>query len=257
MDQSTAPQMRKLKILCFHGFNNNIEVLRFMTQSFRDLFDEIADFHFIDAPYEIDESIIPAEPALAKLGFKGPFKAWFAPIPINQKKVDKELKEYIETHEALPDGLKFRVSNGIEKSIDLVKETIEQHGPFDGVLSFSQGSAMFRIFNAMTQLIHADRYKNLEMPRFIISFAGAVFLEYLLHVDDRLYGPSDCLMTGIDSLHVYGLADPLVDHCRQEVGLYNSGPQTIKNVVIHSGGHKVPNKFTSDQLDVIQKFVMY
>lgn len=84
------------------------------------------------------------------------------------------------------------------------------------------------------------------MPKFIISFAGAVFREYLLLMDGKLYGPDECHVKGVDSLHIYGTADPLVEHCRREYGLYKDSPDTFKSVIAHEGGHKVLNKFTKD-----------
>ncbi len=84
-----------------------------------------------------------------------------------------------------------------------------------------------------------------------------MFLEYLLLIDDKIYGPMDCLVNGIDSLHIYGSADPLVEHCRREVNLYVNSPETLKDVIVHDGGHKVLNKFSREHLDVIEKFMMY
>jgi len=84
------------------------------------------------------------------------------------------------------------------------------------------------------------------MPKFIISFAGAVFLEYLLLMDGKLYGPTESHVKGVDSLHIYGTGDPLVEHCRREFGIYTASPETIKSVIAHEGGHKVLNKFSKD-----------
>ena len=110
----------------------------------------MAEFYFLEAPHSINPAVIPPEPALTKLGFEGPFKAWFAPIPISHKRVEKELSNYVSTHEPLPEGLKYNIFTGIEMSVDLIADVIRKEGPFDGVLSFSQGSAMFRVFNSVT-----------------------------------------------------------------------------------------------------------
>jgi hypothetical protein len=39
---------RKLRILCLHGFNNNIESFTYMTEGIRLLLKDVATFHFID-----------------------------------------------------------------------------------------------------------------------------------------------------------------------------------------------------------------
>jgi Serine hydrolase (FSH1) len=121
-----------------------------MTQGFREHFASLADFHFIDAPYDIDPEILPPEPALTQRGFLPPFKAWFMPMPMNGKSVVDMVQEYADSHDPLPEDLEYHVSVGIEKSVDLVADTIREHGPFDGALSFSQGCAVFRIFNFVT-----------------------------------------------------------------------------------------------------------
>ena len=62
-------QQKKLKILCLHGFNNTKEAFEFMTKGFRDLFSEMADFYFMDAPLVIDPAKMAPEPALVSRGF--------------------------------------------------------------------------------------------------------------------------------------------------------------------------------------------
>lgn len=99
MENKKAPQFkialpineapRKLKILCLHGFNNHKEVFTYMTRGFREILSEVADFHFIDGPFDIDEFVIPPEPALVERGFKPPFKGWFSLIPLGEDLIEK------------------------------------------------------------------------------------------------------------------------------------------------------------------------
>jgi hypothetical protein len=55
---------KKLKILCLHGFNNNVETFNFMTEGVRAIMKEVADFFFVDGSYTIDENLLKPEPAL-------------------------------------------------------------------------------------------------------------------------------------------------------------------------------------------------
>ena len=88
---------KKLKILCLHGWNNNIESFTYMTQGLRDQFSEVADFHVMNGPFDIDPTLWPSEPALIAKGFNPPFKSWFKNIPeelqkqllLNDKPSDK------------------------------------------------------------------------------------------------------------------------------------------------------------------------
>jgi len=71
---------RKLKVLCLHGFNNNIDSFGYMTKGIRDKFSEIADFHIINAPFDMDPIEYPPEEGLVSRGFKPPFKQWWQHI---------------------------------------------------------------------------------------------------------------------------------------------------------------------------------
>lgn len=68
---------KRLKILCLHGYNNNAETMKYMADGVTAMMKDIADFHFLDAPFDIDPVTQAGEPGLLKLGFKGPFKRWF------------------------------------------------------------------------------------------------------------------------------------------------------------------------------------
>jgi hypothetical protein len=47
---------------------------------------------------------------------------------------------------------------GLEEAVDYVANYLRIHGPFDGVLCFSQGGIFFRHFYNITQMIDPDRY---------------------------------------------------------------------------------------------------
>jgi hypothetical protein len=47
----------------------------------------------------------------------------------------------------------------MKRSVDAVVKASEAHGPFDGVLSFSQGAAFFRALYFYTQVLYPEQYK--------------------------------------------------------------------------------------------------
>ena len=53
-------------------------------------------------------------------------------------------------------------------------------------------------------------------PKFIISFSGAVFRNYLSFIDRKLYGAFDFTLNGINSMHISGKKDPLYFITRKE-----------------------------------------
>jgi hypothetical protein len=225
-----------------------------MTQGFRDLIGGVAEFDFFEGPFEVNEDIIPPEPALIKRGFKTPFRAWFYPIPAEGKQVEDLIAEYLKSHN-LPEDLEARAAIGFEESVDALANKIRKDGPFDGVMSFSQGCAVFRTLNFFVKNIKPEKYKDVQLPKFVISQAGSVFIEYLALLDGKLYGPTDYKVKGVDSLHIFGSADPLYEYCLREPGVYADSPDVMKQLIVHTEGHKVFHRFTKDQMTILQSFL--
>jgi hypothetical protein len=65
--------------------------MAFMTEGLRDIMRDIAEFHFLDAPFELKPEIVPGEPGLLKHGFKGPFWSWS-----NRAKKTPEVRKLLE-----------------------------------------------------------------------------------------------------------------------------------------------------------------
>ena len=168
-----------------HGFNNNTETFTFMTEGMREMMKDIAEFYFVEGSYTLDEKMVPPEPALAERGFKGPFKSWFEPIIAPGSEEKKLIAEYQKRFPLAKEdgGGVYRISKNSKRSVDEIVKASMIHGPFDGVLSFSQGSAMYRVLYLHTQVLHKSEYEDFVFPRFILSFSGAVFNEYLLLID--------------------------------------------------------------------------
>jgi hypothetical protein len=52
--KGAAAALKKLRVLCLYGYNNNIECFKLMTQEFRARFEHVADFIFIEAPHALN-----------------------------------------------------------------------------------------------------------------------------------------------------------------------------------------------------------
>ena len=100
---------RKLQILCFHGYYNNVEVARYQFDYYIHIFRESVDFHFINGPYECEDVF---DTALYKMFAGGPFYGWIK-------------------------NLRSGKSTGWKESVSRVVEYMNEHGPFDGVMGFS------------------------------------------------------------------------------------------------------------------------
>ena len=117
----------------------------------------------------------------------------------------------------------YRVNVGVEESTETIVNAIKEFGPFDGVASFSQGSAIFRAFMFYTHVINPEPYKYLQFPKFVISFGGGVFKDILLKLDGKYYSTASDFKCRIDSMHIYGTKDVFFDKCEMEPSLYLPG----------------------------------
>ena len=159
---------RKLKVLCFHGYNSDKNVMEYQMRHFRLVFGEVIDFEIIDAPFECQEP--PVEEMKRFLPNRDAhFKSW--------------LKFYGWGTE---EEKKTKVPNcvyGLEEATQYIIDVLKgPKGPFDGVLGFSQGGIIFRHFYNITQKIDRETYlvpgsqrQVFEMPKFFMTVASPVF----------------------------------------------------------------------------------
>ncbi|KAL4887854.1 serine hydrolase FSH [Aspergillus ambiguus] len=121
-----------MKILCLHGYGTNIEIMQYQLSGIMGGADPSWEFHFLQSETECPA----ASPELEKI-FSGPFYCW-------SRLFDAE---------------------SIGAAHDLIEEAIDEHGPFTGVLGFSQGAAIM----ASYVLEHAAAHPNEPLPfRFAI-----------------------------------------------------------------------------------------
>ncbi|PYI36632.1 hypothetical protein BP00DRAFT_386626 [Aspergillus indologenus CBS 114.80] len=101
-----------MKILCLHGYGTGPEILRHQLSGLRRDADPSWEFHFLSG--EIECSPAPGIEGT----FPGPYYCW-------TRSFDSE---------------------SVDAAHALIEEAIEEHGPFDGVLGFSQGAAVMTSF---------------------------------------------------------------------------------------------------------------
>mmetsp|Transcript_40510 Transcript_40510/g.49128 ORF Transcript_40510/g.49128 Transcript_40510/m.49128 type:complete len:233 (-) Transcript_40510:150-848(-) len=110
----------KLRILCLHSFRTNAESMKMMMAlaGFSQKYADLADFVYAESPHICTpEQEAKIEPMMKKI-FPGPYRQWWT---------------------ASEDGLTY---HGWKESITHIKDFMTLHGPFDGVLGFSQGAAL-------------------------------------------------------------------------------------------------------------------
>ena len=82
---------------------------------------------------------------------------------------------------------------------------MKDNGPFDGVLTFSQGGILFRHLDRTLFLIDSDTYRDVHpiFPKFLIALGGPLFQWQSFQYKGDWY-KEDCSLIGVDSCHLYG-----------------------------------------------------
>ncbi|KUJ13196.1 uncharacterized protein LY89DRAFT_687410 [Mollisia scopiformis] len=188
------------RILCLHGSGSSAEIMETQIANIRSLLPSTYVFDFLDAPIECD--------AAAELEglFPGPYYCFF----------DKYSEEEMQ------------------KAIEFVHEVVEEDGPYDCVMGFSQGASVAAAYIAQQQL---------QGPFKEVSFKLAVFLCAALvppqiTTNEPLSNAIGALgLIDIPTVHVIGRKDP----CQaQSLGLVKSCTSSMAQVLLTDGGHDVP-----------------
>mmetsp|Transcript_24456 Transcript_24456/g.39433 ORF Transcript_24456/g.39433 Transcript_24456/m.39433 type:complete len:154 (-) Transcript_24456:208-669(-) len=117
---------------------------------------------------------------------------------------------------------------GVEASMRKLETYIAEKGPFDGILGFSQGGAAAAVLCA----------QNPHSFKFAVIISGFVPRdEALLKCLEEARQP--LALSGLQSLHVWGTKDTLVDNKRSRELLDYFG-EAAKHFE-HTGGHFVPS----------------
>ena len=110
---------------------------------FRQVFSEVLDFTVEDGPFEVPDLPL-AELKRFLTDGRTKFRSWLK-LP------------RLETEPP-------NVAYGLEESVDYLVNILRTHGPFDGVLAFSQGGIIFRHFHRITQEINPEAFRHPADP---------------------------------------------------------------------------------------------
>ncbi|KAJ1898457.1 Ovarian cancer-associated protein 2 [Kickxella alabastrina] len=213
--------MHKPKILCLHGFAESASVFRIRTRTLRALLASHAELIYLDAPVNIGDLHLTFQDTADTQGAPSDFTnlGWWW----------KRAGKHIELR-------------GLGLSLALVAKTLEEQGPFIGILGFSQGGCLAAIIAALLQQQHDQKHKKhvngLAFPveishppvKFVIV-AGAFPLDTAEH--QALYGEK----IQAASLHMMGAYDTVVAaESSQKLMRCFEAPQVFE----FEGGHFIP-----------------
>ena len=146
---------------------------------------------------------------------------------------------------------------GMEQGLARIAETIQNNGPFDGVIGFSQGGAGAAIVASLLEVGRKDAFAAVRSkdptkfayPKSFIKEDGSPIQPPLSFavVYSGFAAPSE-LYSGFYEpkiktpvLHFLGSLDTLVDEKRSRI-LVDSCEAAHERVVIHPGGHFLPSQ---------------
>ena len=212
--QDKRPQ---LKILCLHGFRQTAGSLLGRTIGLRRRVTMEIDWLFVDAPHMLAP---PPSNSAPPPSSSAPPPSSSAPPPEAAARRCWKLECVDENQQ------------GLTESLSRIQAFVDQHGPFDGVMGFSEGAAMASI------LCRMQKEGRLRFGfRFCILASG-----YVPRIGHPSSSPID-----LPSLHIFGgrgeanqEADDQVPASESEKLLESFTDSIRRRVFRHGSGHLIP-----------------
>lgn len=214
----------RLRVLALHAHRTSAEVLRRQLQlaRFAHQFPAV-ELHFLDAPHAASGA---PDPLVTRLMPEGPFFEWW------DRRDDA----------AGGGGCTY---HGLDATLEHVAACCRAHGPFDGVLGFSQGAICAGVLLAVAHAAEAERAPpGLDRFRFAILYSG------MRARDPAVLGLYDQPLR-VPTVHLWGdREDPaFAAECAKLAGAFQD-----PLVLSHPRGHVVP-ALDEDQRAAVQAFL--
>jgi len=230
-----------MKFLCLHGKGTSAEIFEMQTEGFRNLLPEHFDYDFLEGEKEV-----PPAPLVAKV-FPGPYMSYLTDYSVGS----------------------------IEEQHEFIMNIVDEEGPFDGVMGFSQGASL-----AASILIHHQIEKPWLPPPFRVAvFLCAIYAHSRNSLDGKdvtdkvpaselpdrrrstdsgyssdddsgrdsirvFYADSTKARIQIPTAHLYGENDSYLHESLEIVDLCD---QRLSLEFKHKGGHEVPMDAVSNK----------
>jgi len=208
-----------LRLLALHGWRTSGDILTYQTGALQAHLE--ADFSFATAPHPAKG---PPDSAVAQV--YGPLNMEYFEWFLKEKHVEPETDEE-----------KAQRSIELETSMNMLLDMLKTADPpFDGILGFSQGA------NMATRLAYYMEQQQLPLFRFVILIGGVPPYD----LETAAASGKSPLALATPSLHIHGLADPLLPYSQRLVGMYaqQQQQQQLPCVLQHEEGHNIPSMKT-------------
>ena len=213
---ASATARAKFRVLCLHGFAQDAATFRAKTGAVRKQLRGTCEFYFVDAPHDVSgafERGVGASDASPR--------AWFTSAE------NARANANASTDEGWTRPAMSREYIGWDESLDVLRAFQASHGPFDGVLGFSQGSTA-----AAAALADDDELR--ASVKFVVLVAGFEPRDARMVANMNATSPFS-----MPSLHVHGDKDALITRERASE-LAARFDSTRREFFFHDGSHGVP-----------------
>jgi predicted esterase len=206
--------MTLLKILFLHGYTYSGPIFSAQTELLQNAVLKSfpsADFHFPTAPNSLKPENLP-NPPLGDEKDRSSYYGWWL-------------------HSSFKSEL-----GGFAEGLESIISYMATHGPFTGIIGFSQGAVLAAIVAAIMEHKQLSQWNKYQHPklRFVVCYSGNLLPgdEYKRFYETKVTTPV---------LHVLGTSDKVVPAFRS-LELAESCEGADKNgwIIRHSGGHLVP-----------------
>ncbi|XP_057491896.1 uncharacterized protein LOC130777506 [Actinidia eriantha] len=192
---------RKPRFLCLHGFRTSADILEKQLRRWPEVVLGRLDLVFLDAPY----------PARGKSDVEGfydpPYYEWF-----------QFSQDYAEFY-------------NFEECLAFIEDYMVKHGPFDGLLGFSQGAILSAALPGMQK--HGVALTKVPKIKFVIILAGGKFGGCLFGMP-KLASNAFSSPVKSPSLHIIGEADFLKEPGTELLEAFEE-----PFVIYHPKGHTI------------------
>ncbi|XP_004490411.2 uncharacterized protein [Cicer arietinum] len=211
MENENKNMERKPRFLCLHGFRTSAEIMKTQMHKWPQSVLDKLDLVFLDAPFPCKGK------SLVEGIFDPPYYEWF--------QFNEETTEYYNFDECL----------------QYIEDFMIKHGPFDGLLGFSQGSVLAAALPGLQE--KGIALTKVPKVKFVIIIAGIKSRSPLL-AEKAYFPPISC-----PSLHFLGEKD-FLKHFGKQLLEYFVEPVAI----YHSKGHTVP-RLDDKSLNTVMNFI--
>jgi predicted esterase len=139
----------------------------------------------------------------------------------------------------------------VHECYEYLLDIIDEEGPFDGVVGFSQGAAA-----AATALLHSQSLDSTAPPlfKFAIFFCATSALD-AADPSAEVPAAKNLLLPSIPTVHVVGQKD---DTRSQSIALHELADEQYARLITHEGGHWIPKDaiFARKMQDAIEWAVL-